>query len=71
VLALDPDRAGDLATDCLAKHLWARGRRPALLAELGQDLNGAMTRARDWHRTLTAHVRAAVAAGPPDRLPEL
>jgi hypothetical protein len=71
VLAFDPDDAGGLATDRLAKHLWARGRRPALLAELGQDLNDSMIAARDWPRKLAAHVREAVASGPPDRVPEL
>jgi DNA primase len=71
VLALDPDDAGGLATDRLASQLWARGRRPALLAELGQDLNDTMRAAGDWPRKLTAHVRAALASGPPDRLPEL
>jgi hypothetical protein len=71
VIALDPDDAGDLAADRLAKHLWAHGRRPALLAELGQDLNDSMIAARDWPRKLAAHVREAVVSGPPDRLPEL
>ena len=70
VIALDPDGPGHLAADRLAQFLWARGRRPALLAELGNDLNESMLAARDWPRKLVSHVREAVVSGPPDRVPE-
>jgi hypothetical protein len=70
VVAFDPDGAGEAAANRLTQLLWARGRRPAVLAEIGSDLNDSMTRARDWPRTLAAHVRQAVAGGPPDRVPE-
>jgi hypothetical protein len=69
VLAFDPDEAGSLASDRLAEHLWAHGRRPALLAELEQDLGDSLVAANDWPRKLAMHVRHAVASGPADHPP--
>lgn len=71
VLAFDPDESGTAAADRLSTFLWARGRRPSLLAELGHDLNDSLVRAGDFPRMLAAHVRQAVAAGPPDHVPGL
>jgi hypothetical protein len=71
VLALDPDEAGGLASDRLARHLWAAGRRPGVLAELKHDLNDTHVAANDWPRKLASHVCQAVAGSPPDRLPTL
>jgi hypothetical protein len=71
VLAFGTDAAGEVVTDRLSELLWSQGRRPALLAEFGCDLNRALVDANNWPRKLASHVRLAVTTGPPDKVPEL
>lgn len=70
VIALSPDMAGDQTSDAIARHLWARGRRPALLAEMDRDLSDSLAATNNWSRKLQLHVRHAVISGPLDPVPE-
>ena len=71
VLALGTDPTKEAATDRLSELLWSQGRRPALLAEMGRDLNQGLVEASNWPRKLASHVQLAVTAGPRDVVPEL
>lgn len=71
VLALDPDDAGQRATERLALHLAARGRHPARLEALAGDLNETLVESHDWPRKLTAHAGARSPLEFPSLVPAL